>query len=61
MPPYEHMEKLQVSRESLISSIVMLYESVDTLPTIPAVVDVSGRRVSAYMDLVCTPASFLVK
>ena len=54
MPPYEHMEKLQVSRESLISSIVMLHESVDALPTIPAVVDVSGRRVSAYMDLVCT-------
>ena len=53
MPPYEHMEKLQVSRESLISSIVMLHELVATLPTIPAVVDIFGRRVSAYMDLVC--------
>jgi hypothetical protein len=50
----KHMEKLQVSRDSLITSIVMLHELLATLPTIPAVVDVSGRRVSAYMDLVCT-------
>jgi hypothetical protein len=62
------METLQVLREFLISSTVMLHELVATLPTIPAVVDVSGRRVLAYMDLVCTayeiqwlPVPFLVK